>query len=116
MRKSILAAAILAGASTLAFAQATPSGATTGTMNNGAASPTGTVAAGDTHDSMGNMTSPSAKQSKPMKSKTKRSTTAAGSTTEPGNVTGVTGTTAAGTPGQTTSGATRPADAGTMSR
>jgi hypothetical protein len=109
MRKSIIAAAILAGATSFAFAQTTTP--TTGTVNNGAASMTGSVAAGDTHDSMGNMAAPSTtKSAKHTKAKAKRATTT--SPTEPGSVTGVTGTTAAGTPGQTTSGATRPADAG----
>ena len=101
MRKSIFAAAILATATSFAFAQ-------TGTINNGAPSMTGSTAAGDTHDSMGAGDATMTKKTSKSKMKSKHSGTT-GSATAPGAVTGITGTTAAGTPGQTTSGATRPA-------
>lgn len=103
MRKTILAATILAAASSFAVAQTTSPTTHGGVVNEGAASTSGT------------MSKPAKHTGKHMKSSSKKSDKSSTPTGSSGT-TGTTGTTAAGTADQTTSGATKPAGDPSMSR
>lgn len=93
MLKSTIAAAILLTATSFAFAQ----------TGDTATTPAGTTEGA----SQSNVAPHAAKTSKMDKSKKMSKSMKADTTT--GSTTGATGTTAAGTPGMTTSGATKPA-------
>ncbi len=111
MRKSFIAAAILAAASSFAVAQ------TTAPMNNGPVVNEGAAATSGTMDGTmaktGKHTGKSSKSSKKM-DKSSGSAGSSGAAGTTGSVTGTTGTTAAGTADQTTSGATKPAGDASM--